>query len=58
MNRMRYRYRVWIAAVVLAAAVLGVVFYVRSREEKPPVKNGTLVQYSLPGCAAEEEGSA
>ena len=58
MNRMRYRYRVWIAAVVLAAAVLGIVFYVRSREEKPPVKNGTLVQYSLPGCAAEEERSA
>lgn len=54
MNRMRYRYRVWIAAAVLAAAVLGVVFYVRSREEEQPVKNGTLVQYSLPGCAEEE----
>lgn len=43
------KYRVWLISAVLAAAVLfGVIWYISGREEEKTITEGTLVWHMLP----------
>ena len=43
------KYRVWLISIVLAVAVLGMIWYLSGKEEEKTITDGTLVYHELTG---------